>query len=52
MTVEHTNRVYDEAGNYAVGGKRKMQKNILCFGDSNTWGYIPGTGERYAPEVR
>ena len=29
-----------------------MQKNILCYGDSNTWGYIPGTGERYAPEVR
>ena len=27
-------------------------KNILCFGDSNTWGYIPGTGERYAPDVR
>lgn len=23
-------------------------KTILCFGDSNTWGYIPGTdGERY-----
>lgn len=23
-------------------------KRILCFGDSNTWGYIPGTpGERY-----
>ena len=32
--------------------ERNMQKNILCFGDSNTWGYIPGTGERYAPEVR
>ena len=29
-----------------------MQKNILCFGDSNTWGYIPGTGERYAPDIR
>ena len=29
-----------------------MQKNILCFGDSNTWGYTPGTGERYAPEIR
>ena len=29
-----------------------MQKNILCYGDSNTWGYIPGTGERYAPEAR
>lgn len=27
-------------------------KNILCFGDSNTWGYTPGTGARYAPEVR
>jgi lysophospholipase L1-like esterase len=26
--------------------------NILCYGDSNTWGYVPGTGERYAPEVR
>jgi len=23
-------------------------KTILCFGDSNTWGYIPITGERYA----
>ena len=27
-------------------------KNILCFGDSNTWGYVPGIGARYAPEVR
>lgn len=23
-------------------------KTILCYGDSNTWGYIPGTGKRYA----
>lgn len=22
-------------------------KQILCFGDSNTFGYIPGTGKRY-----
>jgi lysophospholipase L1-like esterase len=22
-------------------------KTILCFGDSNTWGYVPGTAERY-----
>jgi len=29
-----------------------MNKKILCFGDSNTWGYIPGTGKRYEPEVR
>jgi len=25
---------------------------VLCYGDSNTWGYIPGTGGRYAPQVR
>lgn len=24
-----------------------MGKRILCIGDSNTWGYIPGSGERY-----
>ena len=27
-------------------------KTILCYGDSNTWGYIGGTGERFAPDVR
>ena len=27
-------------------------KNILIYGDSNTWGYTPGTGVRYAPDVR
>lgn len=27
-------------------------KRILCFGDSNTWGYVPGSGERYAEDVR
>jgi len=27
-------------------------RNILCFGDSNTWGYVPGTGERFDEEVR
>ena len=25
---------------------------VLCYGDSNTWGYIPVTGGRYAPTVR
>lgn len=29
-----------------------MRKRILCFGDSNTWGYIPGKGERYPENVR
>jgi lysophospholipase L1-like esterase len=28
-------------------------KTIVCFGDSNTWGYVPGTnGERYPRDVR
>lgn len=27
-------------------------KNILCFGDSNTWGYVPGTGSRYPKQIR
>jgi len=27
-------------------------KNILCFGDSNTWGYVPGTGNRYPRQIR
>ena len=25
---------------------------ILCYGDSNTWGYMPGTGERYSEDIR
>lgn len=29
-----------------------MKKRILCFGDSNTWGYIPGTAERYDEDTR
>ena len=27
-------------------------KRILCFGDSNTWGYVPATGKRYPVGVR
>lgn len=27
-------------------------KTLLCYGDSNTWGFTPGSGVRYAPEVR
>jgi lysophospholipase L1-like esterase len=27
-------------------------RTVLCFGDSNTWGYEPGTGARYGREVR
>ncbi|MBA2345619.1 MAG: SGNH/GDSL hydrolase family protein [Rubrobacter sp.] len=29
-----------------------MVKTVLCYGDSNTWGSAPETGERFAPEVR
>jgi len=27
-------------------------KSILCYGDSNTWGYIPGSGLRYDHRTR
>jgi hypothetical protein len=29
-------------------------KSILCYGDSNTWGYIPSSGavKRYSREIR
>ena len=27
-------------------------KEILCFGDSNTYGLIPGTNRRYNRETR
>lgn len=27
-------------------------KKIFCYGDSNTWGFIPGTGQRYPEEIR
>ncbi len=27
-------------------------KTILCFGDSNTWGYNPVTGERFGRNIR
>jgi lysophospholipase L1-like esterase len=27
-------------------------KTVLCYGDSNTWGYVPGTGERFAWDQR
>lgn len=30
----------------------KQDKTILCFGDSNTWGYSPATQERYARNER
>jgi lysophospholipase L1-like esterase len=26
--------------------------SILCYGDSNTWGYEPGTGRRYDSAIR
>lgn len=27
-------------------------KNILCFGDSNTWGYNPNTKDRFPSDIR
>ena len=27
-------------------------KDVLCFGDSNTWGFVPGRGVRYDEHTR
>ncbi len=27
-------------------------KRILCYGDSNTWGYVPGSGRRFVYHLR
>ena len=27
-------------------------RQVLCFGDSNTYGYVPGTAERYDWDTR
>ena len=27
-------------------------RTILCYGDSNTWGYDPASGERFSPDTR
>ena len=27
-------------------------KTILCYGDSNAWGFVPAMATRYAPDVR
>lgn len=29
-----------------------MKKRIVCYGDSNTWGYIAGSGLRYDENIR
>lgn len=33
-------------------GVNIMEKRILCYGDSNTWGYIAGLRERFPKDVR
>jgi len=32
--------------------EKQMSKTILCYGDSNTYGFMPGTGARYPKNVR
>ena len=29
-----------------------MMKRIVCYGDSNTWGYVPNFGDRYDENTR
>ena len=33
-------------------GEEICMKHVLCFGDSNTWGFIPGTCKRYDEHTR
>lgn len=33
-------------------GESTMKKRVVCFGDSNTWGYIAGLGQRYDESIR
>ena len=38
---------------WKLGMRMAMErKRIVCFGDSNTWGYDPGTAERFPEDVR
>ncbi|CAA9414099.1 MAG: FIG01076193: hypothetical protein [uncultured Rubrobacteraceae bacterium] len=34
------------------GRREGGMRVVLCYGDSNTWGFDPETGERFAPDVR
>lgn len=45
--VDHVN---NELGIFGVRGGRV--RTVLCYGDSNTWGSDPETGERFPEDVR
>jgi lysophospholipase L1-like esterase len=32
--------------------RRRDVKTVLCYGDSNTWGYVPASGDRFPEDVR
>ncbi|MBN2413748.1 SGNH/GDSL hydrolase family protein [candidate division KSB1 bacterium] len=36
----------------SLTGRKRHSTRILCYGDSNTWGYEPLTGKRYKRENR
>jgi len=39
-------------GIWSVWVRGEQVKTVLCYGDSNTWGSDPGTGERFPEDVR
>jgi lysophospholipase L1-like esterase len=41
-----------EEGALVVSSSGSEKPRILCYGDSNTWGYNPENGFRYLPESR
>ena len=41
------------AGRKPLSSRARMASTILCYGDSNTWGFVPGSeGERFSWEER
>jgi lysophospholipase L1-like esterase len=40
------------AAGRGIERRRRGVKTVLCYGDSNTWGYEPASGERFPEDVR
>lgn len=52
MNKKHGSPLTDFRVFVGYRGEIVMSKKILCFGDSNTYGYNPRTGGRYPRDVR
>ena len=50
--ISPINFVQPHIENFIALSNNRIMKNILCFGDSNTYGYNPETGGRYTKNER